>query len=102
MKKIKITILVLLVLLPVNIMAATYNSAMNAYERNDFSRAVREFTQLSQNNDPYAQYMLGQIYTTGSGVRKDLVQAYKWLQLAENQGIQPAANLKNTISNRMS
>lgn len=88
--------------LSTNIFAASYNSAINSYERRDYKTAEREFKQLSKNNDPYAQYMLGKIFSEGQGTRKDYVKAYKWLQLAENNDIQQARQLKNSITKRMS
>lgn len=85
-----------------HLFAATYNSAINAYERRDYKTAEREFKQLSRVNDPYSQYMLGKMYSEGQGTRKDYVNAYKWLQIAESNNIHQAGRLKDTIAKRMS
>ncbi len=95
-------VLMLLIGLPIQLAAATYNSASNAYERRDYNLAIKEFTELSQKNDPYAQFMLGKMYATGEGTRKDYITAYKWLQLSENLGISQAGKLKNKVSKKMS
>ena len=87
---------------PIQLAAVTFDSASNAHERRDYSSAIRQFTELARQNDPYAQYMLGKIYATGDGARKDYLSAYKWLHLAENRGIDAAGNLKRKISKKMS
>lgn len=102
MRTILYTALLLSVLFSTNLFAATYNSAINAYERRDYKTAEREFKQLSHANDPYSQYMLGKMYSEGQGIRKDYVKAYRWLQAAENNNIHQAGRLKNTIAKRMS
>lgn len=102
MRTILYAILLVSLFFSTNLFAATYNSAVNAYERRDYKTAEREFKQLSQTKDPYAQYMLGKMYSEGLGTRKDYVKAYKWLQLAENNNIQQAGKLKNSIAKRMS
>lgn len=91
-----------IVTLPSLSTAATYGSAMDAWERGDFRTAFREFTELSRNNDPYAQYMLGKIYANGEGTRQDYVMAYVWLHLSESSGINQAGELKSKIKRRMS
>lgn len=82
--------------------AATYDSAINAYERRDYNTAIREFKELSRNNDPYAQYMLGKMYATGEGVRRDYVTAFKWLHLSEMNGVDAATQIKRDIGRKMS
>ena len=100
----KILILVCIVVIgwQIQATAASVNSASNAYERQDYNSAIRQFTELSKNNDPYAQYMLGKMYAKGQGTGKDYLIAYKWLQLAEIKGVDGAVKLKRKISKRMS
>lgn len=77
--------------------AASYHSAINAYERGDYHTAFRQFNKLSNQNDPYAQYMLGRMYMTGEGVGKDHILAFKWVSLAADKGVAPAKELKRQI-----
>ncbi len=82
--------------------ATTYGSAMDAWERGDFRTAFREFTELSRENNPYAQYMLGKMYANGEGTHQDDVMAYVWLHLSESSGIHQAGELKSRIKGKMS
>lgn len=87
---------------PLQLFAATFDSASNAYERQDYTSAISQFTELAQQNDSYAQYMLGKMFATGEGTEKDYLTAYTWLHLAEISGITAAGKLKKTISKKMS
>lgn len=102
MKTIKIIFILFTLLLPLQLAAATYDTAINAYERNHFSQAFREFRQLARENDPYAQYMLGQMFMRGEGTKKDLSKAYKWLEIAEKNNMIQAKKLKNRVAKKMS
>ncbi|WP_028585756.1 peptidoglycan-binding protein [Desulfogranum mediterraneum] len=94
--------LVLAMALPTLVAAASYTSAMNAYERQDYHTALRQFTALSHDMDPHAQYMLGMMYAAGEGTARDQLLAYRWLHLAASQGIAPARELKRTIGSQLS
>ena len=48
-----------------------------------------------------AQFLLGGMYFTGEGVPEDYLQAYAWFNLAAAQGEEAAAEMKNTLRNRM-
>ena len=50
---------------------ADFTSGMNAYERQDYGSAYREFSSLAEAGDPDAQYMLGRLYERGNGVLQD-------------------------------
>lgn len=80
----------------------TYDSAMNAYDRRDYHDAIKQFSELAEQGDPYAQFMLGKMYAIGEGVTKDYLQAYKWLHLAGTGGVDAAVPLKKRIGKRMS
>ncbi|TNE29913.1 MAG: sel1 repeat family protein [Alphaproteobacteria bacterium] len=51
------------------------------------------------NNDAYAQYVLGRIFATGMvpGITADAAQAKTWLQKAVNQGVQDAGRLLTAL-----
>ncbi len=92
----------LFIIFPLNLYAAKYSSALNAYERRDYNNAIQQFTELAYNRDGYAQYMLGKIFASGEGVSRDYVRAYSWLHLAEQNGVDSAARLKHKIGKKMS
>ena len=41
-----------------------------------------------------AQYMMGLVYWTGNGAKKDMATSYYWMSLATNGGHQEAVNWK--------
>jgi|GEM_PF-6728512 len=82
--------------------AARYDSALNAYARGDYNNAFMQFNKLSNQNTPYAQYMLGKMYMTGEGGAKDYLLAFKWLSLAAENGVVPARKLKQQIQPHLS
>src|SRR5207244_4259283 len=55
----------------------------------DATEAVQWFSRAANKDHLEAQFALGQCFRDGKGVKKDLVQAYKWLTLAseKNSGI---------------
>jgi hypothetical protein len=42
---------------------------------------------MAQNGDPFSQLKLGLMYEKGRGVKKDLIESYKWLTLAGRTGL---------------
>lgn len=90
-----------LALAPGALLAADFNAAMTAYERQDYAAAVREFTALAESGDPHAQYMLGRLHARGNGVVQDFVQAHKWYNLAAARGHSHAAQARDALAQRM-
>lgn len=64
-----------------------------AYERGDYTAAMREWLPLAENGDIDAQYSLGLMHFHGIGVRQEFSEAVKWFRLAAEQG-SPAAQLR--------
>ncbi|MEX2516397.1 MAG: SEL1-like repeat protein [Gammaproteobacteria bacterium] len=91
-----------LVLVSGLLLAADFNAAMTAYERQDYATAAREFTALAQSGDTHAQYMLGRLHSQGKGVAQDYVEAHKWYNLAASHGHKHAGQARDTLSQRMS
>lgn len=58
-----------------------------------YTIAVSWFRAAAQQNEPTAQFMLGQCYQEGNGVSKDLNEAIKWYKQAAENG-NPAAQLR--------
>ena len=51
-----------------------------------YGTAISWYRKTARQRHPVAQFLLGVMYMEGWGVDKDLVEAYKWVLLAEPQG----------------
>ena len=58
---------------------------------NDYGRAIDLYRKAAYQGQPVAQYLIGIMYVEGWGVKRDAVEAYKWLTLA----LPHAAEIKN-------
>ncbi len=67
----------------------------------DDVEAVRWYRMAAEQGYAKSQFNLGIMYAAGEGVPEDDVQAYVWLSLAAAQGIEPAEEMKQTISGTM-
>ncbi len=73
---------------------ADVKGGVEAWQRGDFTSAVREWRALANQGDPDAQFNMGQAYKLGRGVPADLKIAQSWYQKAAAQGHDQAqANL---------
>jgi TPR repeat protein len=61
-------------------------NAMDAYNRGDYSTALKEWQPLAEQGDANAQYNLGKLYYHGWGVPQDYGQARDWYRKAAAQG----------------
>ena len=52
----------------------------------NYNEAVKWYRRAADQNDAYYQDMLGHFYRDGQGVETNLVEAYKWFNLASAQG----------------
>ena len=74
--------------------SADFLKGRDAYEREDYATALKEWTPLAELGYAAAQYNLAQMYRTGQGVTQDYKTAVKWYTPAAEQGIALAqANL---------
>lgn len=80
---------------------ADFDSTMGLYLQGDYENAHREFTLLANEGNADAQLMLGDMYSNGQGVDKNLVQAYKWYELSSKNGSRAASLSKIKISQQM-
>lgn len=71
-------------------------SATRALESGDYATAFREFTQLSNQGNPKAQYYLGIMYNAGMGCPKDTAKGSALFQKSANGGYQEAQNALGT------
>ena len=65
---------------------AGYDEGVAAYERRDYTTAMREFRPLAEQGHADAQYRLGWAYRYGEGVPQDDDEAVKWYRKAAEQG----------------
>ena len=63
-----------------------YNEGFAAYDRNDYSNALKYFLIASKQGNSDAQFFLGKMYTFGFGVEQDFHKAIQYHQLAADQG----------------
>ena len=66
--------------------AADIGEARAAYERGDFTAALRAFRALAGDGGAEAQYNLGLMYANGQGVAADFAEATRWYRKAAEQG----------------
>lgn len=84
----------LLFLLPMQLIAADFETSYAAYESGDYPVAYEGFSKLAQDRHVKAQYLLGLLYLNGQGVRKSADRGLGWLkQAAENGSYLAAAEL---------
>lgn len=50
--------------------------------KKDYEQASTWYRLAAEQGDPYAQASLGLLYRFGKGVQRDLVEAYKWLEVS--------------------
>ena len=81
-------LMTLLVLTPLTrTEAADFQAGMEAYDRGDFTAALRELRPLVEQGHAEAQALLGVMYAEGNGVPQDDVEAVKWFRKAAEQGV---------------
>jgi hypothetical protein len=66
--------------------AASFQSGMAAFHRNDYAAAVRTLLPLAESGDARAQAILGYMFATGRGVPQSYVEAAGWYRRASEQG----------------
>ena len=59
-----------------------YSCGMDALWKNNYPVALKWFLMGASRDDSRAQFQLGDIYRDGKSVPRDLVQAYKWFDIA--------------------
>ena len=65
---------------------ADFQAGFDAYERGDYTTALKEYRPLAEQGDAVAQFNLGVMYGKGEGVPQDYVAAVKWYRKAAEQG----------------
>lgn len=67
----------------------------------DTEAAAALLIQSATAGDPQAQLRLGQLFTTGTGVALDYVQAHSWLNIAAASGAAEAADHRDVVAQLM-
>ena len=65
--------------------AADFNNGLAAYNKGDYTTAVREWRPLADDGVAAAQFNLGLMYLDGHGVPQDPAEAVKWFKRAADQ-----------------
>jgi hypothetical protein len=76
--------------LPVN--AGPLEDAQTAITTGDYVTALQLLGTLADQNNPYAERILGIMYVKGQGVPQDYAVAMRWLRLAADKGLPDAQN----------
>ena len=81
-------ILVLALALSAPVLAADFQVGLEAAERGEYAKALREWRPLAEQGNADAQYNLGVMYEEGRGMPQDDAEAVKWYRRAAEQGIE--------------
>ena len=65
---------------------ADFQAGMDARNRGDFAKALREWRPLAEQGDARAQFYLGMLYENGDGVPRDYEKAREWYEKSAAQG----------------
>ena len=66
--------------------AQNFDAGLRAYEKQDYSTALKEWRPLADQGHPRAQFILGLMYYDGKGVPQDYNEAAKWFQQSADRG----------------
>jgi TPR repeat protein len=69
---------------------ADFDDGLDAYDKGDYSTALKVWKPLAESGDLDAQVLLGEMYLVGTGVNQDYKAAFKWFKLAAEQGYTPS------------
>ena len=81
--------------------AGPLEDAAAAFNKRDYTTALRLIRPLAEQGDANAQYNLGVFYDNGLAVPLDHVRAWMWFNLAAAQGKEGAAAFRDLIARRM-
>ena len=79
-----ITLVILLICL-VKPAWADFQAGMDARNRGDFTKALREWQPLADKGDVHAQFYVGLLYENGDGVPRDIAKARQWYEKSAAQ-----------------
>lgn len=82
--------LILLTALADSTAFADYQAAYVAYRNGNFTETLRQLEPLDHQDNPHAQYLLGEMYRDGQGVPRNFNTAASWYRRAAKQGNESA------------
>ena len=74
------------VLVAIPFMTTTLSDGVQAYSQGDYAKAYKDLKPMAADGEPTAQYILGEMYRLGQGVKKDEATAVKWYKKAAEGG----------------
>jgi len=80
---------------------ADVQAGKDAFDRDDYATALKEWRPLAEQGVAGAQYNLGVMYNKGQGVPQDYVQASMWYNLAAVQGNEMAVKNREVLVKKM-
>ena len=83
---VRASVLLLALVLSEPVLAGPLEDAVAAYQKQDYTAALRLLRPLAAQGDAAAQDYLGFMYQHGLGVPQDYAQAVKWYRLAADRG----------------
>ncbi len=69
---------------------ADFQAGLDAFQKGDYTTAVKEWRPLAEEGEPEAQFNLGLLYVDGHGVPQSLAEAVNWFRRAAEQDYAPA------------
>jgi len=82
-------------------MADSFNDGVVAFIKGDSAKAMRIWQPLAKEGNAEAQYHLGYMFQTGTGVKKDNKKALYWYNLAAKHGHGKAIVLAKVVEREM-
>lgn len=74
--------LIISLLFSAAVVKADFNTALDAYEQENYQAAYEEFYELATLGEKRSQFNLGVMYYQGQFVERDLNKAYAWIKLS--------------------
>lgn len=75
---------------------------LQGQEENDPERIAALLAQAAEEGDVLAQFKLGELYSSGTGVPRDFIEAHKWFNIAAAQGAAQAAEQRAAVAKLLS
>lgn len=86
-----------LILLSLSVIADDFEDAERAYISGDYSTAFILLKEPAEQGVALAQHNLGVMYQQGLGVTQDLIEAYKWHNIALANGMEKSRDIMDLI-----
>ena len=102
--KLKVIILSLLIVsfYPETAFTNEFEDAVQRINQRDYKGAYKMIVPLAEKGKAAAQLVLGMMYFKGTGVEKNIIEAYKWLIVSEKLGQEAGKKNRIFIERQMS